>query len=255
MNSQVLTLFCQKYKFTVGDVVSVHYEVTAKEPLKRLREYLSIFWKANSTYSLLQLNSLPDLKKLVADYKNEFGYLRRGPMDFLCMRNEILFPTLRNVNSYYKDDENFKKILAMNLPFSFHGVQQAHGGLKILLNIMLSSLLFANWTGRLIDFHARSFTATSHGPYFVLVDTDASFLFLPPKDIAYPFHMMLAFLVPTENERQEIEKHLGKAVEQELIKLDEKEAIRNKILTYEELANIPQEATRSIHAFKQCMER
>jgi hypothetical protein len=134
-----------------------------------------------------------------------------------------------------------------------HGVAENKGGIKNLINIMLEGMLYTQFAGPL-TLGNPSMNAGHHGPFFVILDTK---LFQQEREkkrevflsgFKEKFHM--AYLVPSERHKEKIFLFLEIAEKKLWISKEEKNFLKNKVITYQRLIQISKEDPMSVMSSK-----
>lgn len=118
-----------------------------------------------------------------------------------------------------------------------HGVEEAKGGIKNLLNMMIEGVVRAPYTGRLEE-GMPEFVAGPHGPYYVILDPRYSSTAYRRKGL-WKEDAVVAFLVPSHENRSFLDKGLTIAVERGFITKEEKKKALKKVITYDEFIALP----------------
>jgi hypothetical protein len=151
------------------------------------------------------------------------------------------------------------KVLTHGKLLPAHGVEKAKGGLKTLLNIILEGVILSRWWGPLGDKEIGndpSIFSGPHGPFYIILDStqinqDNTNIRLKHRMIDSDFHV--AYLVPKQENKDQLVKALSKAVVLKIINKSEEELALKKIITYDDFLKFPKSTMTTIKLFKASM--
>lgn len=136
--------------------------------------------------------------------------------------------------------------------YCVHGIENAKGGIRNLLNIMIEGVLRAPYSGGLND-GPSDIAAGPHGPYYVVLNPAYDSV-VSKRCFLWKERAQVAFLVPQAEDRQFLEKGLSLAVERGYITEREKKRALAKVITYQEFVELPKAIRHSEAALEKWLQ-
>lgn len=160
-------------------------------------------------------------------------------------------------NKFFNNDLNQKQKLILSPNFNnfscAHGIEELKGGKRNLLNAMIEGVLRAPCSGGLMD-GPSDCVAGPHGPYYVILNSkEASSA--GRRYGLWSEKGQIAYLVPSQETREFLEKGLTIAVERGYITEEEKNRSLRKVITYDEFIQLPHSVRHSERMLKNWLDR
>ena len=209
---------------------------------------------ADKITSALQREGGPQLADTFQAYKDvvfgkgRFSVEYKPVYEIAGVTDEIRRYDLEHPLVFQVSDLNERVLKRRNL-LAAHGVEEAKGGMRNMLNIMLEGEVRFGQTGPLAKGNPQFF-AGDHGPYYVVLDEskrvfrkadDPLFRYSPTT---FPEDAHVAYIIPLEQDRELVSRALDEAVNKNLITAAERDAILSKTITYDDYLRLPDEALK-----------